>query len=187
MRPCTFRPPVECSGRTRDFSGSLRVISTKSEPLAPRLPGVVGLYLRMAMAGVISSDVCPALADRAEQVDPVSLGEADDGALGVGPLAVAEARPAPLAGPVGGVHSGDPDGEDRLHGLPDLSLVRVRGDEEGVLAVVRQPVALLRDDRLQQDVPRVYDPPHTHARSSLSSACWLRPRKVDSACSVNTT
>jgi hypothetical protein len=39
-----LRPPLPCSGRTSDFSGSLRVSSEKSEPLAPRLPGVVGLY-----------------------------------------------------------------------------------------------------------------------------------------------
>jgi hypothetical protein len=47
--PCTFRPPWLCSGRTRDFSGSARVTSEKSEPLAPRRPGVVGLYFLIAI------------------------------------------------------------------------------------------------------------------------------------------
>ena len=49
IRPCTFRPPRPFSGRTSDFSGSDRVTSEKSAPLAPRRPGVVGLYLRIAM------------------------------------------------------------------------------------------------------------------------------------------
>src|SRR5579863_1036161 len=127
------------------------------------------------------------LADRAEQVDPVSLGEADDGTFGIRPLAVPEARSAPLARPVGRVHAGDPDREDGLHGLPDLCLVRVGVDKEGVLAVVGEPVALLRDDRPEQDVPRVRDPPVAHSSASLFSALSPRPRKTDSACSVKTT
>src|SRR5919107_2165809 len=48
--PCTLRPPLECNGRTSDFSGVSRVISAKSETLDPRRPGVVGLYLRMPMS-----------------------------------------------------------------------------------------------------------------------------------------
>jgi hypothetical protein len=36
--------------RTSDFSGVLRVISTKSATLEPRRPGVVGLYLRIPMS-----------------------------------------------------------------------------------------------------------------------------------------
>src|SRR3712207_9525356 len=50
MRPVLFRPPLLCSGRTRDFSGVSRVTSTKSATLAPRRPGVVGLYLRIPIA-----------------------------------------------------------------------------------------------------------------------------------------
>src|SRR5580700_10669969 len=126
IRPCTFLPPREFSGRTSDFSGSSRVISTKSAPLAPRLPGVVGLYLRMPMTAAISSVSFRRLADRPEQVDPVALGQGDDGALGVRPLAPAKARTAPLALPVGGVHAGHPDREYVLHCLPDLRLVRAR-------------------------------------------------------------
>src|ERR1700728_398344 len=56
MRPCTFLPPLECSGRTSDFSGSVLVTSEKSAPLAPRLPGVVGLYLRIAMCAQAPMD-----------------------------------------------------------------------------------------------------------------------------------
>ena len=49
MRPVLLRPPVLCSGRSNDFSGVDRVISAKSATLAPRRPGVVGLYLRIPM------------------------------------------------------------------------------------------------------------------------------------------
>ena len=50
MRPALLRPPLLCSGRTSDFSGSERVTSTKSATLEPRRAGVVGLYLRMPMS-----------------------------------------------------------------------------------------------------------------------------------------
>src|ERR1700749_3786219 len=92
-RPCTFRPPLLCSGRTSDFSGSLRVISEKSEPLAPRRPGVVGLYLRIATHFSLTTRP-------AEDVDPVALSQGHDGALGVHALAPAEPGPPPLALPV---------------------------------------------------------------------------------------
>src|SRR5207237_2630092 len=45
------RPAFLGSRRVSAFSGSLRVISSKEETLAPRRPGVVGLYLRIGMAG----------------------------------------------------------------------------------------------------------------------------------------
>src|SRR6202042_985967 len=115
IRPCTFRPPWPCSGRTSDFSGSLRVTSEKSAPLAPRLPGVVGLYLRIAMCSKLLW--IARLADRtAEDVDPLASGEADDGPLGVRPLAPAELGPAALARPVEGVHARDLDAEAGLDG-----------------------------------------------------------------------
>src|SRR3954454_18696288 len=69
--PCTFRPPRLDSGASSDFSGVVRVISAKSDTLAPRRPGVIGLYLRIAMSVV-------SLADRAaEGLDPVTVGELD--------------------------------------------------------------------------------------------------------------
>src|SRR5215467_3584288 len=122
IRPCTFLPPLPCSGLTSDFSGSLRVTSAKSEPLAPRRPGVVGLYLRMPMS---LSLLCPSgLAAQSGDIDPLALGEADDRALGVGPLApeLAGLRPdaAPLARPVERVHAGDLHVKDGLDRLADL-------------------------------------------------------------------
>src|SRR5438445_11550342 len=46
IRPCVFRPALLRPLATRDFSGVDRVSSSKVDTLAPRLPGVVGSYLR---------------------------------------------------------------------------------------------------------------------------------------------
>src|SRR5689334_24004266 len=87
IRPCALRPPLPCSGRTSDFSGWSRVISAKSETLAPRRPGVVGLYLRIAITLVsqlLSLGRC------SEQVDRLAaLSQCDDCALGALTRAVA--------------------------------------------------------------------------------------------------
>src|SRR3954471_1152988 len=53
MRPWLLRPPFLGSGRTRDFSGVVRVISAKSATDEPRRPGVVGLYLRIAIVSFL--------------------------------------------------------------------------------------------------------------------------------------
>src|SRR5690606_36117667 len=92
--------------------------------------------------------------DSREDVDRSGL-EGDDGALGVLALAEAEARPAGLAGAVERVHRGDLDAEDLLDRELDLSLVRVGRHDEGVLALIDERVALLRDDRGDDDVARV--------------------------------
>src|SRR6201992_3568702 len=165
-RPWTLRPPLLCSGRTSDFSGSLRVISEKSEPLAPRPPGEVGLYLRIP--------TCVSLTNRsAEDVDPVAFGERHDGALGVSPLAPAEPGAPPLALPVEGVHAGHLDPEHLLDRLLDLRLVGVSRDDERVLALVEQAVALLRDNRPHQDVLGVVDPAHSEPLSTNASSAAL--------------
>src|SRR5213079_3419463 len=109
--PELLRPPLLCSGRTSDFSGVVRVISTKSATEEPRRPGVVGLYLRISIRFQSSSQARSG--DRSsEDVDAVALGEADDRALGVLALALARARAARLAGAVHRVHRGDLDVED---------------------------------------------------------------------------
>src|SRR5258708_3963107 len=79
--PCTLRPPLPCSGASSDFSGVDRVISAKSATLAPRRPGVIGLYLRMAIVEYPSAD------RSAEGFDPVTIRELDQRALGVLPFA----------------------------------------------------------------------------------------------------
>src|SRR5579871_3350620 len=165
-RPWTFRPPLLCSGRTSDFSGSLRVISEKSEPLAPRRPGVVGLYLRIA--------TCFSLTNRsAEDVDPVAFCQGHDGTLGVHSLAPAEPGPTPLALAVEGVHAGHLDPEHLLDRLLDLRLVGVWRHDERVLALVEKAVALLGDNRPQQDVPGVVDPAHSEPLSTKASSAAL--------------
>src|ERR1700759_1220214 len=68
--PELLRPPLLCSGRTSDFSGVSRVISAKSATEAPRRPGVVGLYLRIAIS---------ASANLSEHVDAVAVTQGDDG------------------------------------------------------------------------------------------------------------
>src|SRR5262249_23365556 len=88
----------------------------------------------------------------------------------VGTLAPAEPGAAALALPVDRVDAGHLDPEDLLDRLPDLGLVGAGGDQEGVLAVVHEPVALLRDHRLDQHIARVSDLAH-----SSSSSCWAAP------------
>src|SRR6476620_7136759 len=141
MRPWLLRPPFLGSGRVSDFSGVVRVISTKSASEEPRRPGVVGLYLRIAMffspqSGARSGD------RTSEDVDAVALGEADDRALGVRTLAEAVDR----------VDRRDLDVEHLLDRDLDLGLVGVRTHDEGVLVRVEQAVALLGHDRCDQDV-----------------------------------
>src|SRR5215210_4026195 len=64
------------------------------------------------------------------------------------------------------------DVEELLDGLPDLRLVRVFVDAERVLAVLDQAVALLGDDRREQDLVRM----QAHAPAllwTISSAASL--------------
>src|SRR6266536_6438079 len=163
MRPELFRPPLPCSGRTSDFSGSSRVTSTKSAWLAPRRPGVVGLYLRIAMS---------ARTNLAEYVDPVAFAKRDDRALDRLARAVAESGPLPFAWPVERVHVGDLDIEHLLDGDLDLRLVRQRVDVERVLVLVQQAVALLGDDRSEQHIAGI-DEHQLCSSSDVSSAAFF--------------
>src|SRR5918911_3283222 len=175
MRPALLRPPLLGSGRTSDFSGSDRVTSTKSATDAPRRPGVVGLYLRIPM---VSSSSISSLSgartpsgDRpSEDVDGAVL-ERHDRALGVLAPADPDAGAAALALAVDRVDRGDGHAEDLLDRLADLGLVGGRVHDERVLALVEQAVALLRDDRREQDVARVaVDLPDLAHRDTSSSS-----------------
>src|SRR5690606_3636912 len=86
-------------------------------------------------------------------VDALAGNHADDGALGVLALADAVLGTTGLALAVDRVHTGDLDPEDLLDGDLDLGLVGVRVDQERVLVVVEQAVALLADHGGDQDVP----------------------------------
>src|SRR3954466_10691656 len=110
----------------------------------------------------------PSGARASEDLDALAGGERDDGALGV--LALAHLRaPAALALAlaVDRVHAVDLHVEDLLHGDLDLRLVRLGQHDERVLTGVDQAVALLGDDRGEQDVPGVAD---AHAFSSVVSS-----------------
>src|SRR5690554_1772772 len=148
MRPELLRPPVFDSGRRSDFSGVERVMSAKSDTDEPRRPGVVGLYLRIDMCCSSS------LADSREDVDRTGL-ESDDGALRVLALAGAEAGAARLALLVEGVDRRDLHVEDLLDRELDLGLVRAGVHLEGVLALIDQVVALLRDNRRENHITRI--------------------------------
>src|SRR4051812_11277277 len=167
IRPVLLRPPVFGLGTSSDFSGVDRVSSTKSATDEPRRPGVVGLYLRIPM---FESVLRSARRSR-EDVDALTLGHRDDGALGVGTLAGAEAGAPLLAGAVQRVHAGHLHVEHRLDRDLDLGLVGVRRDEERVLVLVQQAVRLLADDRRQQDVAVVADLDVAHL-ASPSASLW---------------
>src|SRR3954452_19024108 len=168
IRPWLLRPPFLGSGRVSDFSGVVRVISTKSATDEPRRPGVVGLYLRIAMC--LQSSNPRRSGDRAsEDVDAVTLGEADDRALRVLALAQAVAGAPRLAGAVERVDRGDLDVEDLLDRDLDLGLVRVGVHQEGVLVRVEERVALLGHDRGEQDVAVVLVQGAHFAASSVDS------------------
>src|SRR5215211_1578844 len=83
--------------------------------------------------------------------------QGDDGPLGVGGRAdaVGAARAALLALAVEGVHLAHLDAPDGLDGVADLRLAGRRVDLEGVDAGLHERVALLGDDRRQDDVAGV--------------------------------
>src|SRR5215469_3938908 len=103
-------------------------------------------------------------------LNPVASGEADDGALGVRPLAPAEPGPPALARPVDRVHACHLDVEGGLNGLADLDLVGAWRHDECVLALVGKPKALFGDNRAQQDVARVDRLIHCCLSSCFASA-----------------
>src|SRR3954447_12831043 len=179
MRPWTLRPPFLGSGASRDFSGVDRVISAKSATLEPRRPGVVGLYLRIAM-------IYNPLADRAaEGLDAVTVSQLHQGALGRFTLTEARLGALALARAVDGVHRQHADIEDLLDRDLDLGLVGVRVDQERVPVLVELAVALLGDHGGEDDVPRIGD--RTHWSSSLLPTGPARARNSSSASLVKTT
>src|SRR3954470_12107305 len=125
-----------------------------------------------------------------EDLDALPRGDRDDGALGV--LALAHpGTPAALALAlaVDRVDAQDLHVEDLLDGDLDLRLVGLGQHDERVLVLVQEPVALLGDDRGEQDVPGVAD---GHAFSSVAlsvvpssvGAVASAPALAASACST---
>src|SRR5690606_13210087 len=94
--------------------------------------------------------------------------DGDDRVLDALALAPAVAGALALAATVQGVDALDVHIEDLLDGDLDVALVGARVDLEGVLALAEEGVALLRDDRLDDDVARVGDGHFAHAATSCS-------------------
>src|SRR2546429_5761195 len=72
IRPCAFRPAFLRRPLVSDFSGLPRVMSEKSDTLAPRCPGMVGFSFRMAIKS---------RSLRFEDLDRVAGGERHDRSL----------------------------------------------------------------------------------------------------------
>src|SRR5262249_34603587 len=122
-------------------------------------------------------------ADRAtEGLDPVARGQRHDCALGVLALAPPELGALALALAVARFHRQNLDAEDLLNSDLDVRLVGVRVNQERVLVLIQQAIALLRDDRLQDDVARVREAHAAHLSSSV-----LLPRNSFRASTVKTT
>src|SRR5215218_9233740 len=101
----------------------------------------------------------------AEDLDALAGGDRHDGALGGLALTHPVAAGAlALALAVEGVHAENLHVEDLLDRDLDLRLVGVRPDDERVLVLVQEAVALLGDDRGDEHVPGVAD---AHAFSSV--------------------
>src|SRR5262245_11989998 len=160
VRPWTLRPPLRERDARRDFSGVDLVISEKSGEVWKRRPGLVGLRERIAMAISVL-----------EQRDVVAGSQGDDGPLRVGLLALAVVAPhaSDLAGPVEGVDLDDLDAPNRLDRVVDLGLGRARVHLERVDALLDERVALLGDDRRQDDVAGIL-----HHSSSLLVSLGVR-------------
>src|SRR5436305_4523435 len=141
LRPRELRPPDFFRPSVSDFSGSDLVRSAKSEKVAKRRPGDVGLGLRIG----IRRSLCPlqALEDR----DRLALANLDDGFLP--PPGAPEGLTAPLGLRLDhrGPYLNDTHVEELLDRLADLGLVRPLVDAEGVLPDLCEHVGLLRDDR----------------------------------------
>src|SRR5690606_9499276 len=112
-RPRLLRPPLFFSGRIRDFSGSERVTSAKSDVVIVRREGVYGRYF---LVGIVP----PSLREAVELLDALPGLECDDRLEAVGSASLVLALALDLAADLDQVDLGDPDLEDRLDGLLDL-------------------------------------------------------------------
>src|SRR3954462_10711936 len=147
LRPCALRPPDFVRPSTSVFSGSSLVISEKSGYETKRRPALVGLGLRIGIRLALL-EAGQALEDR----DGVALAHLDDRLLPLARAPAGEAAPLGLGLHRHGADLDDGDVEELLDGLANLRLVRVGVDAERVLVGARQDVALLADDRADDDL-----------------------------------
>src|SRR3954452_12879659 len=148
LRPRELRPPDFFRPSVSDFSGVDFVISAKSEYVTKRRPGLVGLVLRIGICLALALEPLQGGEDR----DRIALAHLHDRLLPRPALARRVAAPLGLGLHGGGAHVDDLHVEQRLHRLADLRLVRVVVDAERVLAGRGEHVALLADDRADDDL-----------------------------------
>src|SRR5258706_7960274 len=148
MCPLLLRPPVRLSGSSSDFSGSVFVMSAKSETERKRVAGVIGRNCRMPMSAL-------------EHLDGVALFEGDDRLLpGWPPAGVAPVR-LTLGPHHQGAHPRDRDLEQRLDRGLDLRLACVEMHLERVFlaGTVRCRGLLGHDRRHDRGVQVRHRPP----------------------------
>src|SRR5436309_918199 len=162
MRPRLFRPPDLRKGAVSDGSGSVLVISLKSNPVWKRRPGDVGRYCNV---GIPLGPL--------EEVDAAALGERHVGLFPVGSPSEVSTDAPDLAELAARPHLLDPDLEKQLHRAPDLDLVGpwMNPEHDLVPELVHQR-ALLGDDRALHDIGGV----HAYASSPSRSRATTRSR-----------
>src|SRR6266480_2953872 len=135
MWPLLLRPPVRRSGSSSVFSGSVLVISEKSETERKRVAGVIGRNCRMPILAL-------------EHLNSVALFEGDDCLFPGRPATLITAIGAPLGPHDHRADAGDRHLEQRFDRRFDLRLRRVVVHAERVLLAraVRRG-RLLGDDR----------------------------------------
>src|SRR5690606_41465335 len=106
MRPRLLRPPLFLIGRSRDFSGLVRVTSAKSDVVIVRREGVYGRYF---LVGIVP----PSLGEAVELLDALPGLECDDRLEAVGCATLILALALDLAADVHPVDLGDTDLDDR--------------------------------------------------------------------------
>src|SRR5438309_2691701 len=134
MSPLSLRPPVRLSGSSSERSGSVFVMSPKSDTERKRVAGVTGLNWRMPISAL-------------EHRDRVTLFQGDDRLLPGRPPPDIAPVAAALAAHDHGAHGGHVDLEQRLDRRPDLRLGRFRMHPKRVF--LARPVSrrrLLGDD-----------------------------------------
>src|SRR5690606_14828374 len=115
-----------------------------------------------------------------ELLDALPGLQGDDGLLAVRAMAGEAPEALELATDVDEVDLGDVDLEHRLDGFLDLRAVRVRVDEEGVLAIGDGGDGLLAQHGGQDDVVRVHSP-FSPASNRAASATTRSDRKMSYA------
>src|SRR3954470_11951298 len=138
--PCLFRPPVPRFGSSSDFSGVERVTSSNPETERNRVAGVMGRNCLMLISAL-------------EHGDGIAFLKLDDRLLppcgGAAGPAAGDFVTAHLHGP----HVGHGHTEQLLQGVPNLVLVRLGVDLEGVfLPVLIRRGALLGNHRANHDL-----------------------------------